>query len=348
MRFEKITIDEHTPGTENDVCLVADVNGDGYNDIIIGGKRGEGNVVWYEYPDWTRHTIGTAHLEAGGAVLDITGNGLPDLIAGNPYELNDGKELYWFENSGDPDKPWTRYTILEGYRKYHDQAVGDIDNDGAPEIIFASQGGRVVGYFDIPDNPRVSPWPEHCRHIIGEDIEVEGLVVCDIDGDGRNELVAGPNIFKYDGATWQRTCIDESYRMTRVAVGDIDGDGKPEIVLSEGESNPGRLAWVSAWPKLEMHVLADDLFHPHSLELADMTGDGTLDIFVAEMGLGKNPSPKVIIYRNGGNATFEPTIVDGNYATHDSRVGDFGRSGRMSIVGKPYAPQNHVHLWLNV
>lgn len=343
MQFEKKTIDENTPGTENDVCLIADVNNDGHNDIIIGGKRGQGNIVWYEYPGWQRHTIGTAHLEAGGAVLDITGNGLLDLIAGNPYELNEGKELYWFENSGDPDREWTRHTILEGYRKFHDQAVGDVDNDGRPEIIFASQGGRVVGYFDIPDDPRETPWPEACKHIICEDIEVEGLVVCDIDGDGRNELIAGPNVFKHDGTSWKRTCIDESYRMTRAAVGDINGDGKPEIVLSEGESNPGRLSWVSAWPELAVHVLADDLFHPHSLELADMTGDGTLDIYVAEMGLGKNPNPTMYVFVNNGNGVFKRRPIVEGYNTHDSRVGDIG--GRLTIVGKPYAPGNRVDIW---
>lgn len=343
MQFEWTTIDENTPGTENDVCLIADVDGDGNNDIIIGGKRGEGNVVWYQYPDWTRHTIGTAHLEAGGAVHDITGNGLPDLIVGNPYELNDGKELYWFENPGTPGQLWPRYTILEGYRKFHDQAVGDVDNDGATEVIFASQGGRVVGYYDIPDNPRQSPWPEECKHIICEDIEVEGLVVCDIDGDGRNELVAGPNVFKHDGSAWQRTCIEESYRMTRVAVADLNGDGKPEIVLSEGESNPGRLSVVSAWPELTVTVLADDLFHPHSLELADFSSNGSPDIFVAEMGLGKNPNPRMFAFVNAGDGAFRPQLLEEGYNTHDSRVGIIG--GKLTFVGKPYAPGNRVDIW---
>jgi hypothetical protein len=40
-------------------------------------------------------------------------------------------------------------------------------------------------------------------------------------------------------------------------------------------------------------------------------------------------------------------VVDECYGTHDSKVGDIGKTGRMSIVGKPYVPDNHVHLWIN-
>lgn len=39
MRFRHIIVDRQTPGAENDVCLIGDVDGNGYNGIMIGGKR---------------------------------------------------------------------------------------------------------------------------------------------------------------------------------------------------------------------------------------------------------------------------------------------------------------------
>ena len=347
MNFKHIIIDPEPPGIENDICLIADVNNDGFNDIIIGGKQGKGNLVWYKYPEWKRHTIGTANLEAGGAVIDITKNGYLDLVAGQPWGPQGGPELYWFENPGNPEKEWIKRIICNDLNKYHDQVIGDIDNDEEKEIIFASQQAQVLAYYDIPSDPYQSPWPKECRKIIATEIVVEALVVADIDNDGRNELIAGPNIFKFEGNTWRRFLLDPSFQLTRVAVGDINQDGLLEIIISEGESYPARLAWFTAFPECRLNVINDQLFHPHSLAVADFTGNGTLDIMVGEMGLGKNPEPKLMIYLNQGDAHFQEYIIAKNCPTHEAKAGIIGPSGRVSIVGKPYYPQNQVDLWLN-
>lgn len=353
MQFEHVVIDAQTPGEQNDVCLIADVNGDGYNDIIIGGKRNPGNIIWYEYPTWKRHTIGTAILEAGGTTMEIAKSGLPDMVAGNPFDKinpppgNTGKEMYWFENSGDPDKEWTKHILCDDLLKYHDQAAGDVDNDGEPELIFASQGSKVLGYYDLPPNPRETPWPKQYRHIICEDIVAEGLVVADLDGDGQNELVAGSSWFKWNGSTWDRHDFGLDFIYPRVAVADLNGDGKPEIVLSEGEKPSARMAIFSGPEFKEVKMLAEDLFHAHSLAVGDMNGNGLPDIFVGEMGLGRNTEPRIMVYENKGGGEFEQVVIDKGKPTHCAQIGDIGKSGRLSIVGKPYHPERCVDLWLN-
>jgi hypothetical protein len=344
MDFEYVCIDAAPPGTENDVCLIADLNSDGQNEVVIGGKKGQGNIVWYEAPDWRRNTIGTARLEAGGVMLDITGNGLPDMVAGNDWG---GCELYWFENPGPPHENWPRRLIENELYKFHDQAVGDVDGDGRDELVVLSQQSKVVAYYDIPDDPRVSPWPRECRHVVCDDLEVEGVAVVDLDGDGELEIVAGPYWFKRAGGSWQRHPIAPDFVLTCVAVGDLDGDGRPEVVLSEGESDPARLAWFSGFPDWRVHLLRDDLFHPHTLQVADMTGNGKLDIVVAEMGLGRNPAPKVLAYVNRGDGTFDEVTVAEGVATHHAKVGILGDATLPSIVGKPYSPHSRVDLWLN-
>jgi len=44
-RFRHEVIVERTPGEENDVCLLADLTGNGWLDVIIGGKFGENNLL---------------------------------------------------------------------------------------------------------------------------------------------------------------------------------------------------------------------------------------------------------------------------------------------------------------
>lgn len=164
---------------------------------------------------------------------------------------------------------------------FHDIClVGDIAGNGEAELVVLSQKSRILAYYDIPPKPRVSPWPCQCCQIVAENFDAEGLVVVDIDGDGVNEIVPGTTIFRppsQKGQRWKREAFAEGFVKTRVAVSNLNQDGRLEIVLAEGESHPARLAWLSG-VEWEPVMLRNDLFHPHSLAVADFNGDGLPDI----------------------------------------------------------------------
>jgi len=350
LRFRHEVIDADPPGARHDVTLLADFTGDGRTDIMIAGCEGDVNVFWYENPSWARHDI--AHgddLEAGGVVCDITGRGRPDVVIGQ----QGGGELYWFECPDDPRGPWKRRLIENRFKQYHDQAFADIDGDGKPELIFFSQYAYILAYYDIPEDPTVEPWPRECCHMIAEELEhrTEGLAVLDFDGDGVVEIIGGPNIFRPPaeaGGKWrrERIAVDADLKHTRVAAADIDGDGKVELIFSEGESNPGRLA-ICRQPDRQTEILADDLFHPHSLAVADFDGDGLPDIFTAEMGLGGKKDSRMIIFLNRGGGRFEKRVISTGVPAHEAKVADLTGDGRPDIVSKPYDPERHIDVFFN-
>lgn len=372
MHFAHERIDDNPPAGRLAFCLTHDLTGNGRPDVIVGGlgdtkpvdalgkeihlrhvplighaiRRLETNLFWYENPGWERHDVATVpDLSVGGTLADITGDGRVDLVAGQ----NLASDLYWFEQPDDPREEWTKHLITDDFVKYHDTAVADIDDDGEPEVIALSQRSETVFYYDIPDDPRRSPWPVDNRHIIAEDIHVEGVAVVDIDGDGRTELIAGPNVFHREDGGWRREEIAPGWAWTRIAVADLDGDGDLEIVLTEGdlpyqEDVPGRLGWFDP-PDWEETVLADDLYCPHSLQIADFDGNGHPDIYVGEMSLGGNPEPTQYVFHNRGDATFDVEPIANGVPTHEAKLVDLTGDGALDIVGKSYTPAHHVDAW---
>ena len=316
---------------------------------VIGDAlaRREWNVFWYENPGWERHTVAKSpDLSVGGSLGDIDGDGMEELIVGQ----NDGNELYWFDPPKDPREPWDRYQITDGFQKYHDTAVSDIDDDGFVEVIVLSQRSEVVGYFDVPGDPRASPWPADHFHEIATGLNVEGVAVGDLDGDGKTELVAGPNVFSRNGTGWSRRSLG-AWEWTRLALADLDGDGVDEIIMSEGDlpyqgDRNGRLGVVdtNSWT---VDLLDDDLYCPHTLQVGDLTGSGSPDILVGEMGLDRNPSPHVYVYRNDGTGNFDRLTIASGVATHEGKVVDLNGNGRLDLVSKAYGPSVHVDVWMH-
>jgi hypothetical protein len=375
LHFRHETVDATPPSGRLFTCEPVDLTGNGRPDVVVGGmgatdislplpgvtvarnsrigyfsKRLETDLFWYENPGWERHamTDETDLRLLGGTFADLDGSGEADFLVGQGFARSD---IYRFERPAEPRETWAKHLVRSDYEKYHDLAVGDVDGDGRPELVGLSQGSETLFYYDVPRDPTREPWPDGTHHVIDSGVDLEGLAVVDLDGDGTNELVAGTYVYEYASGNWEREAIATGWDWTRVAVADLDGDGDLEVVLAEGDSphmgsHPGRVAWFDP-PDWDLHVLRDDMFCPHSLQVADFDGNGHPDVYVAEMGLGKHDDPEGVVFRNAGGADFDEQVVHRGVATHEARAVDLTGDGRPDIVGKSFEPASHVDVWYN-
>jgi autotransporter-associated beta strand protein len=267
--------------------VTADFNGDGIPDLAVGSAGGVSILLGngdgtFQAP----HTVLAGSIYSL-TVADLNGDGISDLalLAGSgPFA---GAAVLLGNGDGTFKAPLN--LPVSGTSL----AVADINHDGIPDLIsctalhFSVMLGNGNGTFKSPSTSY-------------SNTNAGIVAVGDFNGDGNPDLVIGNTYGQNSavillgngngtfGAPQPLLGLGQFPYTTSIAIADINGDGKQDIVMASYRvvgstvfSNKINVLLGTGNLTFESPVIYQAGNDPSSVALADVTGDGRLDLVVA-------------------------------------------------------------------
>lgn len=276
-------------------------------------------------------------------LADVNNDEQPDMVVVN--EMSSTVSVLLHSAASDLFSPAATYS--SGGVAPRGVAVGDVNNDGLPDIVLTTIGSNRVG---ILLNSLVTPGkflPVITFSSGG--VRPEGIVLKDVDGDAcldilvtnqrDNSLGVLLNSPKKPGKFLAGSSYTSSGTTPRgISITDLNGDGRLDLALTnEGTGSVAILLNSSTTKKVSFNTATytSGANNPVGIAVGDINGDHRPDIVVADYAAKKGTTLSILLNSASSPGTFPapPIRYDSNgTGPHDVVLYDLNGDGRLDIV----------------
>jgi len=311
---------------------------------------------------WPKYNITIRPLASHPVIADLDNDGFAEIIEGDGAGLlhiwrYDG-QVY---SSSTTTNPWPM--VLGEFAQYghfanEAPAIGNLDSDPEPEIVFAGQGTNLLYALNEDGSALNNNWPV----AIASDYGAFTPTLGDVDQDGELEIIVGSRfrifgnedhpvkvyVFNTDGSLvngWPKDIENVGY-LRQVVIADLDLSFPGlELIASPGTYVSGMsigtaktiYAWhydgtnVSGWPYVvadENHFLADW----SSPVVADFDNDADLEVVVPmDYTVGGSYGWKLYFIKSDGTDFINSVVFNSKYSRLPT-IGDLDDDGVIDIM----------------
>jgi hypothetical protein len=243
------------------------------------------------------HRLGNDHAE-GISLLDMNGDGFPDLLSG----------AYWYENPGADGGEWKRHQfrtvgIHNEFVSDCGEWIVDVDHDGLPDLVTTGWISNGLWWYRNPGPKATTAGTMWKAEKVSDSYDTEGGAFGDINGDGKPDLALAH--YNRSGILWADFSKDKpsvhhlggrAEDGHGIGIADINGDGKADVLTTHGwfeqiDADNDKWKWHGDWDigDTGFPILGYDVNHDGKLDLIYGQGHGYGLYWLEQSGAADQP-----------------------------------------------------------
>ncbi|HBE89776.1 MAG TPA: hypothetical protein DDW41_01075 [Candidatus Andersenbacteria bacterium] len=299
-----------------------DIDDDGDIDAITCGKDG-----LKVYKQLTGVTFEAKLIDDKACerviVADLDKDGASDLLL---TMWGRQPSVRWYRNTGNVEFSGTNI----GTGSDGKAAVGDVDGDGALDVVTATTQGSLVVLERWMNNGSGS----FTSTQLSADSGIQAIAIGDVDGNGFRDVVTSGSQglqrwHTSDGLAFSRIDLDDSHTGQRhLAIGDINNDNKTDIVAAEpGGNQVIYYRNIDKWAFQRIDIGSD--IDATTVQIVDLDEDGDMDVLAAAQD-----NNLIAWFDNDGSDSFtKRTLAEGLQSIFGVKAVDVDNDNDFDVIG---------------